>query len=97
LRRRVASAKGKGVENQSRKLPTTEQVEKMMAEWGSRSLEAFASEFGLSLEIMEKTAEYLRRLKRVSDPSAIPAVACLREDSLESIVRCAGAKNGYIM
>ena len=85
------------VNSETGKLPTTEQVEWVMAEWDNYSLEEFSNKLGLETHIVEKTVKYLRRLKRVSKVNDIPAVACFREDNLKSIVRCAGAKHGYIM
>ena len=68
-----------------------------MAEWNNHTLDEFSATLGLEKEVVEETVKYLRRLKRVSNEKDIPAVACFREDNLKSIVRCAGAKHGYIM
>ena len=80
----------------SRKLPTVEQVEEIMKDWGKFSVEEFADRFQLEKEVIEATVEYLHKLKRTSDEHSIPVMACYRNDKLESIVRCAGAKHGYM-
>ena len=85
------------IESENKKLPTPEQVEWLMAEWNNHTLDEFSAALGLEKEVVEETVKYLRRLKRVSNEKDIPAVACFREDNLKSIVRCAGAKHGYIM
>ena len=77
------------------KLPTVEQVEEIIKDWGQYSVEEFADRFQLDKEIIEATVEYLRKLKRASDESSIPVMACYRNDRLESIVRCAGTRHGY--
>jgi hypothetical protein len=79
----------------SKKLPTVEQVEEIMKDWGKFTVEEFAVRFQLEKEIIEATVEYLHKLKRTSDERSIPVVACYRNDKLESIVRCAGARHGY--
>lgn len=80
----------------NKKLPTVEQVEEIMKDWGKFSIEEFAVRFQLEKEIIEATIEYLRKLKRTPDERSIPVMACYRNDKLESIVRCAGAKHGYM-
>ena len=77
------------------KLPTVEQVEEIIKEWGQYSIEEFANRFQLDINIIEATVEYLRKLKRTSDERLVPIMACYRNDQLESIVRCAGALHGY--
>ncbi|MGA9479570.1 MAG: hypothetical protein WBV21_17480 [Desulfobacterales bacterium] len=79
-----------------KKLPTVEQVEAIMDDWGKFSVEEFAARFQLEGEVIEATIEYLRLLKRTSDPNTIPVMACYRDDTLESIVRCAGARRGFL-
>lgn len=79
-----------------KKLPTVEQVETIIAEYGSSSVDDFASRFELESIVIEATIDCLRRLKRVSGDVGIPSVACYRDDKLESIVRCAGSKHGYV-
>ena len=79
----------------AKKLPTVEQVEEIMKDWGKYAVEGFADRFQLDKEIIEATVEYLRKLKRASDESSIPVMACYRNDRLESIVRCAGTRHGY--
>ena len=79
-----------------KKLPSVEQVEAIMDDWGKFSVEEFAVRFQLEDEVIESTIEYLRRLKRTSDDNAIPVMACYRDDTLESIVRCAGARRGFL-
>ena len=80
----------------SRKLPTVEQVEEIMKDWGKFSVEEFAVRFQLEKDVIEATVEYIRKLKRTSDKRSIPVMACYRNDKLESIVRCAGSQNGYM-
>jgi hypothetical protein len=82
-------------EHAGKKLPTIEQVETMIIEWGSCSTDEFAQRFGLELEVVEATVACLRRLRRVEEGQSIPAIVCYRDDNLESIVRCAGSKHGY--
>jgi len=79
-----------------KKLPTVEQVEAIMDDWGKFSVEEFAVRFQLDVEVIEATIEYLRLLKRTSDRNTIPVMACYRDDTLESIVRCAGARRGFL-
>ena len=81
---------------ESKKLPTVEQVEEIMKDWGKFSVEEFADRFQLKKEVIEATVEYLHKLKRMSDERSIPVIACYRNDKLESIVRCAGARKGYM-
>ena len=80
----------------NKKLPTVEQVEQIMKDWGKFSVEEFAVRFQLEKDVIEATVEYLRKLIRTSDKRSIPVMACYRNDKLESIVRCAGSKHGYI-
>ena len=80
----------------SKKLPTVEQVEQIMKDWGKFSVEEFAVRFQLEKDVIEATVEYLRKLKRTSDERSIPVMACYRNDKLESIVRCAGSRQGYM-
>ena len=79
-----------------KKLPTVEQVEEIMKDWGKSSVEEFAVRFQLEKEVIEATIEYLHKLRRTSNERSIPVMACYRDDKLESIVRCAGAKHGYM-
>lgn len=79
-----------------KKLPTVEQVEEIMKDWGKFSVEQFAVRFQLKKDVIEATVEYLRKLKRTSDEGSIPVMACYRNDKLESIVRCAGSRHGYM-
>jgi len=79
-----------------KKLPTVEQVEEIMKEWGKYSIEDFADRFQLDTEVIKATAEYLRKLKRASNEHELSVMACYRNDQLESIVRCAGEKHGYV-
>ena len=80
----------------TKKLPTVEQVEEIMKNWGKFSVEEFAVRFQLEKEVIEATVEYLHKLKRMSDERSIPVMACYRNDKLDSIVRCAGARHGYM-
>ncbi|MGW8187720.1 MAG: hypothetical protein ACWGNK_10650 [Desulfobacterales bacterium] len=79
-----------------KKLPTVEQVEAIMDDWGKFSVEEFAVRFQLEAEVIDATIAYLRRLKRTSDHNVLPVMACYRDDTLESIVRCAGARRGFL-
>ena len=79
-----------------KKLPTVEQVEEIMKEWGRYSVKEFADRFQLDQEIIVATIEYLGKLKRTSDKHESSVMACYRNDQLESIVRCAGDKHGYV-
>ena len=79
-----------------KRLPTVEQVEEIMKEWGKYSVEEVADRFQLDEEVIEATLECLRKLKRTSNKRESPAMACYRDDQLESIVRCAGDKHGYV-
>ncbi len=79
-----------------KKLPTVEQVEEIMKEWGKHSVKEFADRFQLDEEIIEATLECLRKLKRTSHQRESTVMACYRNDQLESIVRCAGDKHGYV-
>jgi len=85
----MADIKGK-------KLPTVEQVEAIMTEWGNHSVQEFASRFDLEEDVIEATIECLQRLKRATNTHDTPAMSCYRNDTLESIVRCAGSRKGYV-
>ena len=79
-----------------KKLPTVEQVEQMIEGCGITSIDALADHFGLEPVVVAATMDCLRRLRRMPEGAAVPAIACYRDDSLESIVRCAGSKHGYV-
>jgi len=79
-----------------KKLPTVKQVEEIMEEWEKYSVKEFADRFQLDEEIIEATLECLRKLKRTSNQRESTVMACYRNDQLESIVRCAGDKHGYV-
>ncbi len=79
-----------------KQLPTVEQVETIIAEIGTCSVKYFAERFKLEPVVIEATIDCLRRLRRISGDIGVPAVACYRDDTLESIVRCAGSKHGYV-
>ena len=79
-----------------KKLPTVEQVEEIMEQWGRYSVKEFADRFELDIEVIAATVEYLRKLKRTSNKRESSVMACYRNDQLESIVRCAGDKHGYV-
>ena len=81
---------------EGKKLPTVEQVETIITEYGTSSVRTIAERFELEQVVVEATIDCLRRLRRISGSSAIPAIACYRDDTLESIVRCAGSKHGYV-
>jgi len=79
-----------------KKLPTVEQVETMITDGGTTSIDVLAERFGLEQTIVRATLDCLRRLRRMPEGATVPAIACYRDDSLESIVRCAGSKHGYV-
>ena len=79
-----------------KKLPTVEQVEEIIKEWGKYSVEELANRFELENEVIEAAIEYIRKLKRAPSQRDISVMACYRNDQLESIVRCAGAQRGYM-
>ena len=79
-----------------KKLPTIEQVETMISGCGTASIDVLAERFGLEPTVVEATLACLRRLRRMPEGAAVPAMACYRDDNLESIVRCAGSKYGYV-
>ena len=79
-----------------KQLPTVEQVETIIAEIGTSSVNDFAERFQLEPVVIEATIDCLRRLRRISGEIDVPPVACYRDDTLESIVRCAGSKHGYV-
>ena len=79
-----------------KKLPTVEQVEAIMTGWGNHSVQEFASRFDLEEDVIEATIECLQRLKRATNAKDTPAMSCYRNDTLESIVRCAGSRQGYV-
>jgi hypothetical protein len=79
-----------------KKLPTVEQVETIISDCGTTPIDVLAERFGLKPTVVEATLDCLRRLRRMSGGAAVPAIACYRDDSLESIVRCAGSKHGYV-
>jgi hypothetical protein len=79
-----------------KKLPTVEQVETMIANYGTTSVDILAERFDLEPVVVQATLDCLRQLRRMPEGDAVPAIACYRDDSLESIVRCAGSKYGYV-
>ncbi len=79
-----------------KKLPTVEQVETMITDYGTTSLDVLAERFDLEPAVVQATLDCLRQLRRMPEGDAVPAIACYRDDSLESIVRCAGSKYGYV-
>jgi hypothetical protein len=79
-----------------KKLPTLEQVEIIIAEYGNTSIDEIAERFELEPVVIRATLDCLRRLRRIGEGEATPAIACYRDDKLESIVRCAGSKYGYV-
>ena len=79
-----------------KKLPTVEQVETIITEGTSTGIDVLADRFGLEPAVIEATLDCLRQLRRMPEDDAVPAIACYRDDSLESIVRCAGSKYGYV-
>jgi len=79
-----------------KKLPTVEQVETMIANYGTTRVDVLAERFDLEPAVVQATLDCLRQLRRMPEGDAVPAIACYRNDSLESIVRCAGSKYGYV-
>jgi hypothetical protein len=79
-----------------KKLPTVEQVETMITDCGTSTIDGLAERFGRGPTVVEATLDCLRRLRRMTEGAAVPAIACYRDDTLESIVRCAGSKHGYV-
>jgi len=79
-----------------KKLPTVEQVEIIITEYGTTGIDTLAERFGLEPAVVKATLDCLRQLRRITEGDAVPAIACYRDDSLESIVRCAGSKYGYV-
>lgn len=79
-----------------KKLPTVEQVETMIAEYGKTSIEDLADRFSLDTAVVKAALDCLRQLRRMPEGAAVPTMTCFRDDSLESIVRCAGSKYGYV-
>ncbi len=79
-----------------KKLPTVEQVETMITDCSTTPIDVLAERFGLEPTVVEATLDCLRRLRRMPEGAAVPAIACYRNDSIESIVRCAGSKYGYV-
>ena len=61
-----------------KKLPTVEQVETIIAEFGKSSNEEFAKRFGLEPVVIEATIDCLRRLRRVPEGDAVPAEGAVR-------------------
>ena len=79
-----------------KKLPMVEQVETMITDCSTTPIDVLAERFGLEPTVVEATLDCLRRLRRMPEGAAVPAIACYRNDSIESIVRCAGSKYGYV-
>ena len=84
------------VDFKGKKLPTVQQVETIIEEFGTHSIEDFAERFGLEQVVVEAVVDCLRRLRRLPEGVAVPAIACYRDDTIESIVRCAGSKHRYV-
>ena len=78
------------------KLPTVEQVEHIMTDWGKFTIDEFSQKLFLKREVVEATIAYIRQLKRASGTETTPVMACYRNDNLESIVRCAGSRHRYL-
>jgi hypothetical protein len=81
---------------EGKKLPTVEQVETIMEELGACAIDDFVDRFGLEKVVVEAVVDSLRRLRRLPEGVAVPAIACYRDDTLDSIVRCAGSKHRYV-
>ena len=79
-----------------KKLPTVEQVEIMITDAGTTSIDVLAERFDLEPVVVKATLDCLRQLRRMPEGDSVPAIACYRDDRLESIVRCAGSKYGYV-
>jgi len=84
------------VDFKGKKLPTVQQVETIIEEFGTHSIEDFAERFGLEQVVVEAVVDCLRRLRRLPEGVTVPAIACYRDDTIESIVRCAGSKHRYV-
>ena len=81
---------------EGKKLPTVEQVEIIMTEWGKNSVQEFARRLHLEEDVIKATIESLQRLKRMPNVHDTPVLSCYRNDTLDSIVRCAGSRHGYM-
>ena len=79
-----------------KKLPTVEQVEFIITNWGKYTVEDFAKRFNLEIDVIEATIQSIQNLKRVNNPQDMPAMSCFQNHTLDSIVRCAGSRLGYI-
>ena len=79
-----------------KKLPSVEQVEIIITNWGKYTVEEFANQFHLEIEVIEATIQSLQNLRRANGPQDAPVMSCFRNDTLDSIVRCAGSRHGYV-
>ena len=79
-----------------KKLPSVEQVEIIITNWGKYTVEEFANRFHLEIEVIEATIQSLQNLRRANSPQDAPVMSCFRNDTLDSIVRCAGSRHGYV-
>ena len=79
-----------------KKLPSVEQVEIIITNWGKYTVEEFAKRFNLEIEVIEATIQSLQKLRRANNPQESPVMSCFRNDTLDSIVRCAGSRHGYV-
>ena len=77
------------------KLPTVEQVEFIITNWGKYSVEEFAIQFQLETAVIEATIQSIQNLRRASNSHDMPVMSCFRNETLDSIVRCAGSRHGY--
>ena len=78
------------------KLPSVEQVEQIMADWGRFTIDEFAQKFSLKRKVVEATIAHIRQLRRANGVETIPVMTCFRNADLESIVRCAGSRHRYL-
>ena len=80
---------------EGKKLPTVEQVEIIITNWGKCSVDEFANRFHLEIDVVEATIQSIQKLRRANNSQETPAMSCFRNDTLDSIVRCAGSRHGY--
>jgi hypothetical protein len=79
-----------------KKLPTVEQVEFIIINWGKYTVEEFANRFHLEIDVIEATIQSIQNLKRSNNLQDMPAMSCFRNKTLDAIVRCAGSRHGYL-
>ena len=81
-----------------KRLPTLEQIEEILSTWDCCAPQDLARKFGLDIDVVEETICCLRRLKRSAvDVADLSEFLCPRDCTLEDLVKCVGARHGYIM